>query len=129
MEEVMSDQSGSEQRRKPHTVAFRVTDEELAALEAVCTPHESPGQLARRVVFVHAGQEVTVKSYKRQRRRRPGDKELAKMLGQLGKLGENVNRLGRAASAGRDIDPLEVAVMREALEAMRATINSALANG
>ena len=125
----MSGQSGSEERQTPRNVAFRLDDDEVRTVEAICVPGESPGQLARRLLMAHVGRELKLTPRRRQRRRRPGDDVLARILGQFGKIGENINRLGHAASAGRAIDQAAIRTMRDALEEMRAITKAALGDG
>ena len=65
-------------------------------------------------------------------RRRPSvEKELlARLLGEIGKLGSNHNQLARAANIAGDIpDRPELAAIAEDIHAMRAAVMKALGHG
>jgi hypothetical protein len=87
---------GSETRRKSHPVTSRYDDVELAELDAA----------ASRAGLTRGGfqrvQSLTIPPRTRSVRRAPVEKEeLGRILGQLGKIGSNLNQLARAFNRDR----------------------------
>ncbi len=110
--------SGSETRRRRHTKLIRFDDAELAKVEA------SASQAGLTLASFGRAQmlgEVAIRSV-----RRPAvEKELlAKVLGQLGKVGSNLNQVARAANTD-GADAAEVrAVLAQIKEAAREVMQA-----
>lgn len=99
---------GSDKRQRAKQALVRFTDEEFAFLAA----------RADRAGLTHAAYiRATVLGTPgpRAQRRAPADQEaLRAALGQLGRVGNNLNQIARVLNAGEDHDPAE---LREALAA------------
>ncbi len=110
--------SGSETRQRRHTKLIRFDDAELAKVEA------SASQAGLTLASFGRAQmlgEVAIRSV-----RRPAvEKELlAKVLGQLGKVGSNLNQVARAANTD-GADAAEVrAVLAQIKEAAREVMQA-----
>ena len=118
--------------KRMHTVAFRLTDDELGKLEAAAARlvhKRSANDLARAVVcrWAHAQVPEPCKPRRHPIRRSPTAdvKALAALTAQLGKVGSNVNQLARAANRGCALPQIgmlellrvEVAGIKQAVEA------------
>jgi len=86
--------SGSEKRARTKNLTFRLTPEERAAIDDKADRAGlETGSYAREVLL---GAPAP-----RQVRRPPVErKELARLLGEVGKIGSNLNQLARAANSG-----------------------------
>ena len=122
----MSEQSGTEERQMRRTVGFRALGDDVAAIEEVCAEGESPGQLARRLVMAYVARHLTLRRRRRHRRRRPEGGVLAAILGDLGKIGSNINQIARVANASGAMDPAEVRAALGPLDDMRTRVAEAL---
>jgi len=102
---------GSEKRARTTHLTIRFSPEERATVdEAAARAGLTAGSYARQTLF-GAPQP-------RQVRRPPVERrELARLLGQIGRIGGNVNQLARTANRGLPITRREVA---EALNDLRA---------
>lgn len=112
--------SGSENRQRTSHVMVRLTPEERAALDAAAARGGlSLAGYARSVLLTAAPL--------RQSRRPPVERaELARLLGQVGKIGGNVNQIARVLNGGGEADPPALAGLRDDIAAMRAAIMGAL---
>lgn len=115
--------SGSETRQRRRLVQVRLTDEEHAALaERAERAGLSAGAFVRAVALGAPGPRAV--------RRPPVEKaELARLLGQIGRVGSNVNQLARLANAGGWPGAAELDAMAADVAAMRAAVLSALGRG
>jgi hypothetical protein len=88
--------SGSEKRQRTATKLIRFTPAELAQIEEAAS--------RAGLTFASFGRAQMLSALPpRSVRRPPVEKELlAKILGQLGKAGSNLNQVARAANIGRD---------------------------
>jgi len=91
--------SGSETRRLTRTTTLRLSEAEVEALRAAAEARGlGPSALARVLVVEGIGRKVS--------RTRTKRTELAKafqaVLGELGRIGSNVNQIARIANATRD---------------------------
>jgi hypothetical protein len=64
-----------------------------------------------RVVVVTAVGQTPTPARRRRRAPKQAARDLAKVIGALGKIGNNLNQLARSANAGFDVDP---EIVREA---------------
>jgi hypothetical protein len=89
--------SGTENRARKRHITIRLSDAERAALDAKAERAGlTPGSYARQVLF---GAPMP-----RQVRRPPVERALlAKLLGEVGAVGNNVNQIARALNRGRDL--------------------------
>ena len=89
-----SGRSGTEKRARGRLLQIRLTDAELAEIQALADRAElTPASYARAVLLDTPAP--------RARRRAAGDTvQVAKMLGELGKVGSNLNQLAHHANAG-----------------------------
>lgn len=111
---------GSDKRQRNRIIPVRVTEGEHAALAA-----KADAAGLTHAAYIRA--TVLGTAGPRAQRRAPVDQEaLRAALGQLGRVGNNLNQIARVLNAGEDHDPLE---LREALAAyltMRDAILGAL---
>lgn len=112
--------SGSEQRQRQDALRIRLTEAERATVsEAAERAGLSLAGYARAVLL--AAEPL------RQSRRPPATKaELAVILGQLGKIGSNVNQLARASNSETVIAAGELAAASAAILEIRDAIMAAL---
>src|ERR1700679_3792712 len=88
---------GSETRKKTHLVTSRYDAEEFAELEDAASRAGLTRASYQRV-------QSLAKPKTRSTRRAPIERELlAKVLGQLGKIGSNLNQIAHEAHLGRDV--------------------------
>lgn len=115
--------SGSEKRIRDGQLTIRLSETERAAIDAAAErAGVTPGSYARQVLL--GGPQP------RQVRRPPaGRAELARLLGELGKVGSNLNQLARAANSGKEVYTEEVHSALAGLRLIREAILSALGRG
>lgn len=109
---------------KDHFVAVRCTAADHAALQELSAKAGlSIGAFLRAVALNGPGPRAV--------RRPPVEKEaLARLLGELGKLGSNVNQLARAYNRTTYLaTPKELAAIRKDVAEMRAALMKALGRG
>lgn len=111
---------GTEIRIRSTHLTIRLSPDERAAIdEAADRSGLTAGSYARRTIL---GAEPP-----RQVRRPPVERrELARILGQLGHIGSNLNQIARAANSGEQVDVIDLAAEMKALEVVRAAILHAL---
>jgi hypothetical protein len=105
-------------------IAVRCTPQEHAAIqEAAAKSGLSVGALLRALALGDAGPRAV--------RRPPIERrELARLLGWLGKLGSNVNQIAKAIHTSRNLPSWsELAAIREDVMQMRAALLKALGRG
>lgn len=111
---------GSDKRQRAKQALVRFTDEEFAFLAA----------RADRAGLTHAAYiRATVLGTPgpRAQRRAPADQEaLRAALGQLGRVGNNLNQIARVLNAGEDHDPAELRYSLAAYLEVRDAILTAL---
>ena len=111
--------SGTQQRKKLHMVTTGYDADELAQLEAAASKAGLTKASYQRV-------QTIAKPKTRSVRTAPIEKELlAKVLGQLGKIGSNLNQIAHAANLGRS-ENVEVSEATKELRALLPAILSAL---
>lgn len=100
--------SGTETRQRNVTVTVRMTAEERNRLETLSAKSGlAAGAFMRAASLNDPGL--------RSRRRPPADHvALRKLLGELGRVGNNINQIARALNTGEEIEPAE---LREAMTA------------
>lgn len=111
---------GTEKRLRNRHLTVRLTEAERAALDAAAEQAGlTPGSYARqRLLDGPAPRPV---------RRRPADhRELARLLGELGKIGSNLNQLAKASNQGLVVYGNEIEAALRELEAVRTAILTAL---
>ena len=112
--------SGSEKRLRECILTIRLSDEERAALDA------SAGAVGL-TPSSYARQLIVGGSPPRPVRKPPAERgQLARILGQLGKIGSNVNQLARSHNMGNGADPAEVTAVRVTLDDIRALVLAAM---
>lgn len=86
--------SGSNKRQRGKTVTVRLSDDEHAALDALASRSGmAAGAFMRAAAFGEAGP--------RAQRRPPADhKALRQILGELGRIGNNINQIARRLNTG-----------------------------
>ena len=95
--------SGSENRQRGGQIAFRVTDEERAIIEAAADAAElTVGSFVRAKIL----KKIVTKEV-----RRPSiDREiLGRALGMLGKVGSNINQIAKHLNSGGNVPNAEIA--------------------
>lgn len=100
--------SGTDKRQRGVTVTVRLTADERARLEELSSRSGlAAGAFMRAATFGNPGP--------RAQRRPPADHvALRQLLGELGRVGNNINQIARAMNNG---DPPDVPELREALQA------------
>lgn len=111
---------GSEKRLRTSHLTVRLTPDERAAIDAAADRAGlTAGSYARQVVL---GAPAP-----RQVRRPPVERrELARLLGELGRVGNNLNQLARAVNSGDDIDGVALSEALGGLHVARDAILVAL---
>ncbi len=117
--------------KRLHTVAFRLTDDELGKLQAAAARlvhKRSPSDLARAVVcrWSHAQVPEPCRPRRHPMKRMPSVevKALAALTAEIGRLGSNVNQIARRANQGGALPQtaaletimVEVARIKDAVE-------------
>lgn len=114
--------TGSEKRQRQRVISFRVAPEEYDRIkDEADRGGVTVGTFARDVLI---GAEAP-----RRVRRPPAEKaELVRLLGELGKIGSNVNQLAAKANVGvlRVLDPMALAQIQDDLDELRADLMRAL---
>jgi hypothetical protein len=115
--------SGSEKRVRNRILVVRLSAEERAAV----------GEAAERaglVVGSYTRQVLLGAPTPRQVRRPPVErKELARLLGELGKIGGNLNQLARSANTGALVYEADIDAALSGLAEMREAVLKALGRG
>ena len=112
--------SGSETRKRQSTIQIRVTTAERQQIEDDASRSNlTIGSYARNVL-------LNAPIPKQGHRPPVEKKELAKLLGQIGKVGSNLNQLARTANSYLPIESNELLKEIEALKQLRVEIKSAL---
>lgn len=112
--------SGTEKRQRDATLTIRLTPEERAAIDAAA-------DRAGLTAGSHARQVLLGAPAPRQVRRPPVErKELARLLGELGKVGSNLNQLARETNEGEPPHYQEVLAVLASLLPVRDAILIAL---
>jgi hypothetical protein len=112
--------SGSEKRVRDRILTIRLSAEERAAVDEAA-------ERAGLVIGSYARQVLLGAPAPRQVRRPPVErKELARLLGQLGHIGGNINQLARAANTNVCVDGRELSEALASIDAMREVVLKAL---
>ena len=115
--------SGTEKRQRTRLKAIRLTPDELAAIEVAA-------ERAGMTVGAYMRSVVLAAPVPRQSRRPPVERRaLAQLLGQIGKLGSNVNQLAKYGNLGRLIEDRHLAEAAADIAALRAAVMDALGRG
>lgn len=114
--------TGTEKRQRQRVISFRVDPAEYDRIKTEADRGGvTVGTFARDVLIgAHAPRRV---------RRPPAEKaELVRILGELGKIGSNVNQLAAKANVGvlRVLDPIALAQLQDDLDEMRDDLMRAL---
>ncbi len=106
MTDDKSRKSGTEKRQRNKVLQVRLTDAEFAQIEAMADRAElTPASLARLIL-------LDAPAPRAKRRPAVNTAQVAKMLGELGKVGSNLNQLTHKANAGL---PVSIATLETAL--------------
>jgi hypothetical protein len=114
--------SGSEKRQRTASILVRLTAEERAAIEAAASR-------AGLTLASYARGQMLGGPQPRAARRPPVEtRQLARILGELGKIGSNINQLARAGNIGllNAADRGELQAETQALRALRGYLMEAL---
>lgn len=110
--------SGSETRKRTTTTTLRFTPEERADVVAAATAlGVGPSTFARVATLKAAGRKPAAV-----RRRDPDAVDRARLLGELGHWGRNLNQLTRHAHRGGLVDPGELQALRAAVERLTLAV-------
>jgi len=110
--------------KKRRTEALRIRLS-LAERDAVNAAAEAAGVgpcTFVRVVVVKAVGQTPTPAPRRRRVPKEGARDLAYVIGALGKIGNNLNQVARSANAGFDIDPEIIKEATDELRRLRETI-------
>jgi len=112
--------SGTEKRRRGRTIPVRCTDNEFAVIHAKASDAGLfAGGYLRATALGSPGPRAV--------RRPPVDRqEIARLLGELGRVGNNLNQIARAFNSGEIPPPSEITAALESFSEMRAAIRNAL---
>jgi hypothetical protein len=112
--------SGSETRQRQKALRIRLTDAELATIEAA-------GERAGLSLAGYARSLLLSAPPVRQARRPPVERaELARLLGELGKIGSNVNQIARVLNGAGDAGQGDLTAVQADIAEIRAVIMLAL---
>jgi hypothetical protein len=112
--------SGTEKRARSEHLTVRLSKDERAAIDAAA-------DRAGLTAGSYARQAMLGAPAPRQVRRPPVErKELARLLGELGKIGGNLNQLARAANTGSLVYGTEIETALGGLAEVRTAILKAL---
>jgi hypothetical protein len=114
--------SGSDKRRRTARVQFRVDMDELAALEkAASEARLTLGSYSRKIL-------LGAPPARARRKASPDAIALARLLGELGKVGSNINQIAYFYNAGRrgDVEREELHAALHAVQDLRDEIMRAL---
>lgn len=109
---------------KGKVIRLRCTAEDRAAIaQSAAEAHLSTGAYLRALALGSAGPRAV-------KRPREDRERLARILGEIGKLGSNVNQIARWANTAKSLpDPEVLARMGADISAMRAAVMQALDRG
>jgi len=111
---------GSEKRARKRHLTVRLTDDERAAIDlAAEAAGLMPGSYARQVMLGGPAPRAVRKSPVERR-------ELVRLLGELGKIGSNLNQIAKSLNTGVVVYEVEIAVALRAVMDMRDAVMLAL---
>lgn len=112
--------SGSEKRIRNLILPVRLSAEERAAIEAAA-------EAAKLTISSYVRQQLIGKQAPRAVTRKPADhRELVRLLGEIGKIGSNLNQLTKAHNQGLVVYECEIDVALAGLAKLREAILEAL---
>ena len=114
--------TGTETRQRQRVISFRVDPTEYERIKTEADRGGvTVGTFARDVL-------ISAKAPRRVRRPPAEKAELVRILGELGKIGSNVNQLAAKANVGvlRVLDPMSLAQIQDDLDEMRDDLMRAL---
>jgi hypothetical protein len=114
--------SGTDKRQRGWVISFRVGGNEYERIRAEADrAGVTVGTFARDVL-------IDARAPRRVRRPPAAKAELARLLGELGKIGSNVNQLAHKANIGqlRVLEPMVLLQLQDDLEEMREALMRAL---
>jgi hypothetical protein len=112
--------SGSETRQRSGVLGVRLTDTERAKVEADAQALGLSASGYARALLLGAVTPGT------QRRPLPSAEELARLLGQLGKVGSNLNQLTKLGNQGQLVPPSSLAACIDDVRAITAELAEVL---
>jgi hypothetical protein len=112
--------SGTEKRARKGSLTFRLLPEERAVIDAAASAVGLTAGSYAREVLLGAPAPRPVRSPPAERR------ELARLLGELGKIGSNLNQLAKASHTGAAVYQSEIMVTLGGLHVLRDAILAAL---
>lgn len=122
---------------QPKSKNSRVKDRRTEALRIRVTPTEHGAMTATaegmglgtcswaRMLLVAAVGHVPTPAPPRRREPKPASRELAKAIGEIARIGNNLNQLARHANSGFDVDPYLIGEARDELRKLREFLISA----
>jgi hypothetical protein len=115
--------SGSERRQRARIVGFRATDAEHAAVRAAA-------ERAGLTVGAYVRKHTLGAPVERQSRRPNIDRaQVAQLLGQVGRIGGNINQIAHSLNAGGSPSAMLISSAVEDVAAMRRALMEALGRG
>lgn len=121
MADDKASKSGTERRQRTKLLQIRLTPDELAEIEAQANRAElTPASFARSVLLSAPAPRA---------RRRPSieAETLGRLLGDLGKVGSNLNQIAHHLNAGRtEVSPAALAAALSDVADLRAAIMTAM---
>ena len=118
--------SGSETRRRQQIVKVRCTDDEAAQLAAVARRQGKTISSCVRDTLIAGALPAP-----RPRRRTPAadERDLARILGQLGKWGSNLNQLAHQANMDEPVKPFQFEELADQVRTASRAVLEALGRG
>ena len=111
-----------QKKRRTAAMRIRLTEAEREALNAAAeAAGVGPCSFARVAVVAAVGQRPTPAPRPRRTPSEPA-RDLARVIGEIARIGNNLNQLARAANTGFDLDPAIVTEATAELRRLRETI-------
>ncbi|RTL62430.1 MAG: MobC family plasmid mobilization relaxosome protein [Pseudonocardiaceae bacterium] len=111
-------------RRRTEALRIRLSAEERDAVNAAAEAAGVGVCTFARVQVVNAVGKTPTAAPRRRTEPSEAARDLAKVVGQIARIGNNLNQLARAANSGFDLDPAIVAEAAVELRRLRETIVS-----
>lgn len=111
-----------QKKRRTEALRFRLSLAERNAVDAAAEAAGVGPCTWVRVVVVAAVGHAPTPAPSRRRKPEKAARDLARVIGEVARVGNNLNQLARSANSGFDVDPVLIAEATEELRRLRETI-------